>query len=131
MRTLFPLLLLLFFTTISLQANNGMKFITVNGTTFQAEHLEEGAINYYRSIVYEVDLVASRNGMYLQQEKTPVERCFLGNDEMLEEVTSDNYKQLIKKYLPEAKELHKRLGRLGFRFENVRYMVQYYNKFKA
>jgi hypothetical protein len=102
----------------------------VDGTIIQAEHLEKGPVNLYRGITYETTFTASRNGLYAEREQNRVERFFIGTEDALEEVTHYNYKMLIKKYLPNARELHKRLGRVGFRFENVRYMVQFYNKFK-
>lgn len=131
MKTIYLTLALIVCGINLLPANNGLVPLYVNGNVIQAEHLEKGLINFYRSVSYEINWTSSRNGMYAAEEKIQVERFFLGAGDVLEEVTSYNYKFLIKKYLPKAKELHKRLGQVGFRFENVRYMIQYYNKFKG
>lgn len=53
---------------------------------------------------------------------------YIGFNKEVEEINSRNYKQLIKKYLPEVKDLHQRLGKRGFRYENIPSMILYYNK---
>lgn len=104
--------------------------IICDGRAIQAKLLEKGSVNFFESTHFENQLV-SVHPTSLQTEQVPINRYFLGNDQGVEEVTSDNYKAMVKKYLPNAPELHKRLGKFGFRFENIRYMVQFYNKFKV
>lgn len=104
--------------------------IICGGKAIQAKQLEKGSVNFFESTHFENHLV-SVHPTSLQTERVTINRYFLGNAQEVEEVTTDNYKAMIKKYLPNAPELHKRLGKFGFRFENVRYMVQFYNKFKA
>lgn len=110
--------------------NNETVTIVCEGTVIQAQQLENGHLNFFESIQYEYQLT----GVYTtstQTERVTVRRYYLGNSREVEEITQENYKAMIKKYLPNAPELHKRLGKFGFRFENVRYMVQFYNKFRA
>ncbi|MEM1220511.1 MAG: hypothetical protein AAGH79_16435, partial [Bacteroidota bacterium] len=40
-----------------------------------------------------------------------------------------NYKKCIRRYLPEAQDLHRRLGKRGFRYKNVPQMIRFYNRF--
>ncbi len=53
---------------------------------------------------------------------------YIGTSNEVEQINSGNYKRMVKKYLPNAHELHKRLGKRGFRFENLPSMILYYNK---
>lgn len=131
MKKLFLLPTLLFFSLPAVIANNGTVRLYFNGTVIQAQQLEEGVINFYYSLQYEPKLQPAGGDNFFQGEKIKVERYFLGTEDRLELITATNYKELIKKYLPNAVELHKRLGKKGFRFENVRYMISYYNKFKS
>ena len=39
-----------------------------------------------------------------------------------------NYKKMVRRLLPEAAYLHRKLGRQGFRFENLPQMLTYYNR---
>lgn len=57
-------------------------------------------------------------------------RFYIGSDK-IEEITPKNYRVLIKKHLKDAPELHRKLGRFGFRFVNVPSMIMYYNRFKS
>lgn len=57
-----------------------------------------------------------------------VDLYYIGTDLEVEAITVNNYKRLVKQYLPNATELHRRLGKRGFRFENLPSMVLYYNK---
>lgn len=57
-------------------------------------------------------------------------RYFIGNDQ-IEEISRENYRDLVRKHLTGAPELHRKLGRLGFRYENVPSMVIYYNRHKG
>ena len=79
--------------------------------------------NYYRKAMVDHALV-------LKWDSVKVTRYFLKTSGSVEEINTNNYKKMITRLLPDAPELHKRLGRRGFRFENVPYMVQYYNRFK-
>lgn len=131
MKNLLIVLTILLLSPFSLAGSNGKEVrLYVNGAIVKAMQLEKGKINYYYSRDRE-DVIVQAGPNNFHQEKLTVERYFIGTEGALEEVTPTNYKMLIKKYLPHAPELHKRLGKHGFRFDNVRYMIQYYNKFKT
>ena len=55
---------------------------------------------------------------------------FIGKEE-IESIGPLNYRELIKKYMSDASELHRKLGRKGFRYENIPSMILYYNRFKS
>ena len=57
-----------------------------------------------------------------------VDLFYIGTNNEVEQINSGNYKRMVKKYLPNAQELHQRLGKRGFRFENLPSMILYYNK---
>jgi hypothetical protein len=131
MKKLLLLLTPLLLGISKLEANNGGVTLHFKGAIIQAEQLEKGAVDYYHSIGYETKVIPMGSGHFFEREKVRIERYFLRTGDALEEITPYNYKEMIKKYLPNAPELHKRLGKFGFRFENVRYMIQYYNRFKS
>ena len=126
----FLLIALFSISGIAAGVSNEPVTILCEGRAIEARQLEKGDVNFFESTYYENQLI-SVHPTSIQTEQVMVRRYFLGNSLEVEEVTHENYKALIKKYLPNAPELHKRLGKFGFRFENVRYMVQFYNKFKA
>ena len=51
-----------------------------------------------------------------------------GTGNEVERISSGNFRRLVRKYLPDATDLHKRIGKRGFRFENLPSMILYYNK---
>lgn len=57
-----------------------------------------------------------------------IDLFYIGTGKEVEQINPGNYKRLVQKYLPQATELHKRIGKRGFRFENLPSMVLYYNK---
>lgn len=122
---------LLMIHSLSTAGANGPVHLYINGHIIEAKQLEKGAINYYSSMQYEDNVIQSEPVSFFEKEQIRVQRYFIGTENALEEITSYNYKELIRKYLPNAPDLHKRLGKKGFRFENIRYMIRFYNKFRA
>ena len=51
-----------------------------------------------------------------------------GTGNEVERISPGNFRRLVRKYLPDATDLHKRIGKRGFRFENLPSMILYYNK---
>ena len=95
-----------------------------------AYHVVKGQINLYAVIEYET-VVDSENGNYFVTKEEPFLVYYLKvHDEMIH-VHPSNYKKVVRKYLPNAPYLHKRLGKVGFRFESLRYMVEFYNKHRT
>ncbi|MEM6964715.1 MAG: hypothetical protein AAF573_08130, partial [Bacteroidota bacterium] len=95
-----------------------------------ATHLVKGALNLYAVTEYETDFQYVNNNS-INTREIAYENYYLEIDNQLLLVHSGNYKKVIKKYLPNAPELHKRLGKVGFRFDNLLYMIEFYNKFRV
>ncbi|MEM6319901.1 MAG: hypothetical protein AAF960_19675 [Bacteroidota bacterium] len=43
-------------------------------------------------------------------------------------ITPANFRKLAKKYFADTPELSKRIGKRGFRYENLPFMILYHNK---
>lgn len=104
--------------------------IRVDNGLVAAQHIVKGPLNlfvysYLRPETIDTGLREIPAGVVQEQ------RFFLGVNGEVVEVTSGNYKKMIKRYLPNAKHLHKRLGKVGFRFQNLSSMVEFYNNFRA
>ncbi len=127
---LFIIGILLNLSPQNLLANDDFTTVLLNGKEVQARLLENGLLQFYTIVFYEERAVETADNYY-QIEKIPINRFFLGKGLVVEEITTSNYKKLIEKYMPNAPDLHQRLGKLGFRYENVQQMVSFYNKFRA
>ena len=97
-----------------------------DGKEIAAEPLLTGSVNLYRQSYRRnlrelSDLEIMHPGRYGAGY-----RYFIGGKEV-EQITQMNYRQLVEKYLKDSPELYRRLGRFGFRYENVPSMVLYYN----
>lgn len=129
MKTWTCLLFILFSNTALLAQYEPIR-ILVDGRILPAQQLEEGVLDLYVS-VQELMKTIRIGTELVTNDVVEEKRYFLGINNALKEVTDQNYKAVIKKHLPNAPELHKRLGKRGFRYENLRYMVKFYNKFRA
>lgn len=111
-------------------ANNDVVMIRVGNGYVAADHIVKGPLNlfvysYERPETIDTGLRVVPAGTVREQ------RFFLGVNGEVIEITSGNYKKIIKRHLPNAKDLHKRLGKVGFRFQNISSMVEFYNNFRA
>lgn len=109
---------------------NDPVLIRVDNGFVKAEHKVKGPLNLYVHSFLKQDFIETglrtvATGM------VKAERFFLGAEGDVVEITPANYKKKIKQYLPNAPALHKRLGRPGFRFENLSSMVKFYNDFRV
>lgn len=111
-------------------ANNDVVMIRIGNGYVAADHIVKGPLNLF---VYTYDRPETIDtGLRVVPAGTVTEqRFFLGVDGEVIEITSSNYKKMIKRHLPNAKHLHKRLGKVGFRFQNLSSMVQFYNNFRV
>lgn len=98
-----------------------------DGEEIAVEPLIIGEVGLYRRAYNESQVHLEVIGPELRVVK---HRYFIGGD-VIEEINFDNYRELIKKYLANAPELHRKLGRSGFRHENIPSMIVYYNRFKS
>ena len=104
--------------------------IRVDNGLVAAQHIVKGPLNlfvysYLRPETIDTGLREIPAGVVQEQ------RFFLGVNGEVVEITSGNYKKMIKRHLPNAKYLHKRLGKVGFRYQNLSSMVEFYNNFRA
>lgn len=102
---------------------------TTQGKLIKVETVIEGEINLYRRAYREDNFTFTGDASFNTQEETRF-IYFIG-EKLIEEINAVNYKKLIRQYLKNAPDLHRKLGRFGFRYENVPSMIMYYNRFKA
>lgn len=124
-------LFLLSFST--LQANSPEPspiMIQVDNGFLMAEHIIKGPVNLFVHSFLKQDFIDTGLRV-VAAGMTKQERYFLGIEGNVIEITPGNYKKKIKKYLPNAPALHKRLGRPGFRFDNLSSMIKFYNDFRV
>lgn len=93
-----------------------------------AQHLVKGHVNLYVSHTFIEKKVTGP--FYRKKKSVYVKRYFLKIEHLVELLSPYNYKRMLKKHLPNAPDLHRRLGRLGFRYENLPSIVRYYNEFR-
>ena len=103
--------------------------IRLGGEDLRAFHLVKGELNLYKVEEFDIGVGIDIEGQF-QEAKVSKYTYFLEVEKILILVHSGNYKKIVKKYLPNAPDLHKRLGKQGFRFENLQQMVEFYNKFR-
>lgn len=103
--------------------------IVYDGQVIEAKQLVKGKINFYTANFLEDQADYVKAATVIPQEMTL--HYFIEKERRIERITEYNYKKLIKNYLPDAPDLHKSLGKLGFRFENIPHMIQFYNDFRT
>lgn len=101
----------------------------IDGFPVVAKKMLEGGVTLFVGTIVE-DQWVSVDPYTVEVERVEVERYFVESNGELILLTPSNYKKIIKTYLPEAPELHQRLGRRGFRYENIPQMVAFYNRFR-
>lgn len=127
---LLSLVSLLIWIPSEVEANNDLVMIRVGGHLITAEHIVKGPLNLFVYAYFRPETIDT--GLRVVPAGTVEEkRFFLGVNGEVIEITSSNYKKMIKRHLPNAKHLHKRLGKVGFRFQNLSSMIQFYNDFRA
>ncbi len=99
--------------------------VNAKGKKILVQPVVEGEVNLFRqSYIGRVRSKAKNRGPNIR--KKVLYRYFIGKHRV-EPVSAFNYKPLVKKYLKDAVHLHQKLGKPGFRFENLAIMVNYYN----
>lgn len=119
---------LFFFIGFSLKGSNEpvvvMKVDGENKITTVMFQVVEGAVKLF----YEPTDILVFEDRSTTITTIDVDLFYIGTSNEVEQINSGNYKRLVKKYLPNAPDLHQRLGKRGFRFENLPSMILYYNK---
>lgn len=98
----------------------------INGQQVNVFPVVEGMMNlYFRMIpISEANLY---NPYFPYNEPAEVPQFFVGKSELIR-IDEWNYERVIKQLMQDRPALIKKLGRQGFRFENLKQMVSYYNK---
>ena len=113
------------------EADNFPVYILTNTSYHPLEvfALEEGMMKlYYRMIpISEANLY---NPFFPENEPKEVPQFFIGKTELMR-VDQWNYESVIQQIMEDRPTLVQQLGRQGFRFENLKQMVAYYNKTKG
>ena len=104
-------------------------FTYVGGQSVIAMKVLDGGIPLYECTIVEEQIEAA-NPFAVAIEQVKVKRFFVGVAEGLVSITPKNYNKVIKQHLPDAPELHQKLGRRGFRYENIPQMIEFYNRFR-
>jgi hypothetical protein len=112
------------------KANNDPTKLNLNGEEIQVQQIAFGKLKLFVNVTKQQTLVEAGFDFYTTEEQE-IERFFISENGFTEEVTPGNFKRLIHKYMPNAPDLHKRLGKQGFRFENLPQMITFYNKFRT
>ena len=90
----------------------------------------DGPIQLYSKVidVYETVVIGANN---VRQVKTGViKEYYIGTNSAgeVEMILPANFKKVAKKYFADTPELGKRIGKRGFRYENLPFMILYHNK---
>lgn len=101
------------------------KIVTNNGPTVLVEPIIEGTISLYVQRLERPEFYS-----FGASNRENTLQYWIGNNTFFS-IDHLNYKKVIKHLLPEGKSLHRQLGKVGFRFENLPSMVLYYNNFYA
>ena len=98
----------------------------ISGQKVQVSPLVEGTMNlYFRMIpISEANLY---NPYFPYNEPAEVPQFFIGTTDLMR-IDEWNYESVLKQLMKDRPILIKQLGRKGFRFENIRQMVYYYNQ---
>ena len=120
-----------FICTLShLQASDEIVKIKYGGVDLYVEHLVKGDLNLFLNQQLEKQVLQKPENQY-ETALVNVKRYFIGVEDKIIEITPLNYKQMIKKYLPHAPDLHNKLGKEGFQFENIKELFTFYNEFRV
>ena len=126
-------ILLVFMILVTCAASFGMQkdsvLIIHEGQRLIGLKVLDGELNLYAVKDYFIETEFAYGAFEAKEKK--IIRYFLECEKEVKEVTVKNYKEIVKKYLPNAPDLHERLGKKGFRFENIYYMVRFYNQFRS
>lgn len=98
----------------------------ISGQQVNVSPVVEGIMSlYFRMIpISEANLY---NPYFPDNEPAEVPQFFIGKEELMR-IDEWNYETILKQVMQDKPVLIKRLGRQGFRFENLKQMVYFYNQ---
>lgn len=116
----------------SIQANNEpmavTKIVGADKEVTLMYQIVEGAVNLFYEPTDVIQYKIKDQEGFVAVNTVEVDIYYIGIGKEVEQINPGNYKRFIRKYLPNASELYQRLGKRGFRFENIPSMILYYNK---
>jgi len=98
----------------------------ISGHQVQVSPLVEGTMNLYFRMI-PISEANQYNPYFPYNEPTEVPQFFIGTTHLMR-IDEWNYESVLKQLMTDRPILVKKLGRQGFRFENIRQMVYYYNQ---
>lgn len=127
-------LFLLFFST-SLKASNGMVYVTKeenNQKVIVPMMVEiDGAVKLFSMSVSDKKVVRMSEANFKEIVLNTRKEYYISTGYDVEIITSGNFRKLAKKYFKDTTEILKRIGKRGFRYENLPSIILYHNKRKA
>ena len=113
-----------------LLANNPPTTLEVDGKVLPAEHTINGKIDLYTVYFPEEKIVVVNGQVQVRKVYNKLRYCLVIGSE-IKVLTPYNYKRMLKRCLPNATYLHRQLGKTGFQYQNIVYMIEYYNSYKV
>ena len=113
---------------LSLQANDDLVKIHYQGDDLLAKQLIKGHLDLYVSNQHEKKRVFGPR--YRKQRTAFVKRYYLKCGKKMGKISPYNFKKVVNNFLTNAPELLQRLGRPGFRYENISSIIRFYNTFR-
>ena len=98
----------------------------INGQEVNVSPVVEGIMNLYFRMI-PISQANLYNPYFPYNEPAEVPQFFIGKAELIR-IDEWNYERVIKQLMQDRPALIKKLGRQGFRFENLKQMVAFYNK---
>ncbi|MFK7980932.1 MAG: hypothetical protein AB8G86_13185 [Saprospiraceae bacterium] len=89
-----------------------------------------GAIQLYSTVKEVYESVEINENDFREIKMAVIKEYYIGNNsaEEVELIIPGNFKKVAKKYFADTPELAKRIGKRGFRYENLPFMILYHNK---
>ncbi len=90
----------------------------------------DGPIQLFSKVTDTYEIVEVNENSFREIKTGVVKEYYIGNDrgEVVEFVIPANFKKVARKYFADTPELAKRIGKRGFRYENLPFMILYHNK---
>jgi len=90
----------------------------------------DGPIQLFSKVVDTYEWVEVNDNNFREVKTGVIKQYYIGaNDkEEVEYVIHANFKKVAKKYFKDTPELAKKIGKRGFRYENLPFMILYHNK---
>jgi len=90
----------------------------------------DGSIQLFSKVIETYELIESNENSFNEVKTGVIKEYYIGmkQEEEVELIIAANFKKLAKKYFVDTPELAKRIGKRGFRYENLPFMILYHNK---